>query len=528
MSIKSNLDSNISQIKETKDKSIASKIKKYYNIYSQENRQLGTLTMDKLNILARALLEDYDSLKQIDGINETLELIVKDYNLLKEERPELSSKIDEQIFNIHVNILGNPGTDVKGMDSEYLEKIIKRKVADENGFNRDDIFNILKQHSQNMYLDIESYQELINNTILPIVDQNIEYNLDTLQNPKVLDILSDLAKSYKAQNNLKQSMSIYSKGLALSRFEDTPEYEELKYEYNSLNEYMSTFSTIAYPDSSTLESFLGSLEKIIVPGMEIFTKPDGTGTRVTKPDSDPSEPSYKMPTDKKLTAIYLLMQELKKQDPSINITKLQQGTDSFSSYVIFPIDNTNISILENINSESNDAIYIIKNESIEDAIKLSRGKAKSLDSVETANHVEDFNNYLKNLFRKTFNALKETSPSEKFEEPINFSLPEELPSEEHIRDTIPTEVEETPAENAFSEDLDDLSLEDLKKEDKKVESELSNVQDDIETLKLRIAVAQKRQALEAKRAEEAKLKAELNELLHGKPQLSKDIPFDDN
>lgn len=101
-----------------------------------------------------------------------------------------------------------------------------------------------------------------------------------------------------------------------------------------------------------------------------------------------------------------LLTSLKNVNPNYDILECSVGKDSYQGYVIFKIENANVSILENFN-EVNARIYIVK---MKWSIKLKnyKNEAVALDGVEAANHIENFENYCKHITTKTLKLIKET------------------------------------------------------------------------------------------------------------------------
>ena len=116
---------------------------------------------------------------------------------------------------------------------------------------------------------------------------------------------------------------------------------------------------------------------------------------------------YIMPVEKKLEGFKRLINALKRDNPDYDILECQVGKDAYKGYVIFKVEGTNISIFENFN-EVNARIFIVKNEVIDQVKQLARNDAVALDGVESANHVENFENYCRNLIQKTRKLIRET------------------------------------------------------------------------------------------------------------------------
>ena len=85
----------------------------------------------------------------------------------------------------------------------------------------------------------------------------------------------------------------------------------------------------------------------------------------------------------------------------------EEGKNLYNGYIIFKIKDANVSILENF-TEVNARIFIVKNEMIDQVRLLTKNDAVALEGVEAANHVENFDNYCRNLIRKTKKLIRET------------------------------------------------------------------------------------------------------------------------
>ena len=120
-----------------------------------------------------------------------------------------------------------------------------------------------------------------------------------------------------------------------------------------------------------------------------------------------SRSNYVMPVSKKMEGFKRLVRSLKRDNPDYDILECEIGKDLYAGYVIFKIENANVSILENFNAV-NARIFIVKNEQIDQVRKLARNDAIGLDGVEAANHIENFENYCRNLIRKTKTLIRQT------------------------------------------------------------------------------------------------------------------------
>ena len=210
--------------------SLASNIKKQYRITMRDFKQSGKeISIKTLRSLITPLIENYGSIKDLNAINETIQIMVQDYDIANIKNEKDINSIEKEKEKIYATILGNPGTSIDGMSSEYISKIIRRKLTENDGINRDDIINVLNMQSKNMYLNIEEYQKLINDCVISYLTYN--KNGVKFLNPKIFDVFQSLASSYKIQGDFEKVKDVYEKSLKIKSLENTLEYKELKNNY---------------------------------------------------------------------------------------------------------------------------------------------------------------------------------------------------------------------------------------------------------------------------------------------------------
>ena len=391
------------KLNEKQKKSKASNIKRQYNMLIQNKRASGKkIQLRDLKKLMAPLLENYQEVSKYEPINETLQLMAEDNMTTQKDKDNM----ENEIATIYASILGNPGTSTKGMTSEYISKIIAKKVADADDINRDDIMNLLIMQSQNMYLDIEQYQNLINASVICFLSTNKDSIKFT--NPKVFKVFESLAASYKVQGDFEKVKEVYEKALRLKSLENTIEYQEIKEKYEDFIKYMDLKKNF---DDKRFDSFEDLMDSLNVKFSDdgIF-RPEKE--RKDFFDDNPqnlkqSRSNYVMPVSKKMEGFKRLVRSLKRDNPDYDILECEIGKDLYAGYVIFKIENANVSILENFNAV-NARIFIVKNEQIDQVRKLARNEAIGLDGVEAANHIENFENYCRNLIRKTKTLIRQT------------------------------------------------------------------------------------------------------------------------
>lgn len=385
--------------------SLASNIKKQYGITMKDLRYRGNkISIRSLRGLISPLIKNYDSVKELNSINELLQKMAEDYDssYIKNERDQKS--IEKEKEKLYAIILGNPGTTIDGMSSEYISKIIKRKLTEEQGINRDDIMNVLNMQAKNMYLNIEEYQKLINDSVISYLTSN--QNGERFSNPKIFGVFQSLASSYKIQSDFDKVKEIYELALRIKSLENTQEYKELKNNYEKFLDFMEMKRNFEDKRFDSFEDLMNSLTKKFSTD-RIFAHGNGNSSLPSPNPPVPPNSNYVMPVEKKLEGFKRLVNALKRDNEDYDIVECELGREAYDGYVIFKIENANVSILENFN-EVNARIFIVKNEMIDQVKQLTRNDAIALDGVEAANHIENFNNYCGNLIKKTRKLIRQT------------------------------------------------------------------------------------------------------------------------
>lgn len=415
-------------------KSLASNIKKQYGITIKDLRCSGReISIINLRSLINPLIKNYNSVKDLNSVNELLQTMAEDYDTSYITTEKDQSSVGKEKEKVYATILGNPGTTIDGMSSEYISKIIKRKLTEEQGINRDDIMNVLDMQAKNMYLNIEEYQKLINDSLISYLTYNS--NGEKFSNPKIFGVFQSLASSYKIQGNFDKVKEVYEQALRIKSLENTQEYRELKNKYEKFLDFMEMKRNFEDKRFDSFEDLMKSLTKK-------FTKdsifPSGKGT---SPSPNPNSPilphsNYIMPVGKKLEGFRRLVNALKRNNEDYDIVECELGAEAYDGYVIFKIENANVSIFENFN-EVNARIFVVKNEMIDQVKQLARNDAISLDGVEGTNHIENFDNYCRNLIKKTRQLIKQTQ--------IGIAPPsdDEIVFDDDILDS-PSNKKETP------------------------------------------------------------------------------------
>ena len=486
--------------KSTKDrKSLSSTIKKLYKMKKQELKTEGkNFSYESLDRLVSILTENYERIKDNDIINEVMQEIAEDYSEIKPAKRISQEDISRRQMKIYQYILGNPGTKTDGMTSEFISDIIRLKLTEDDGINRDDILNILEMQSKNMYQDIEEYQKLINETIIAYFTYNP--NGQNFTNPKVLKIFESLAASYKISEDFDRVKEIYEQALKMKLLENYPEYAELKKHYEEFLDFLEMRRNFEDRRFDSFDDLIKALETNLTEN-DIFVKGEkGENPNPGPLPPNPPESSYVMPVELKLEGFKRLVNSLKRINEDFDITSCEIGKNAYNGYVIFRIEGTNISIFENFN-EVNARLFIVKNELIDQVRQLSRNDATAIDGVEAVNHVSNFENYCKNLRAKVLKLIRETSPKPEHEdEEIKFDE-EETP----VIPIIPSDMDEN------REDREKQSPDEKISEDEKEQSS-DEISEDAEEQDSSIEETKPLDPVEAERQKAYRFQARLREL----------------
>lgn len=393
---------NNKELSDNQKKSLASNIKRQFNIKLQEYRIKGNkISIFNLKKLINPLIENYDDVKEYNTINEFIQIISKEM-----ENTSKNKNVENETEKINTIILGYPGTTTEGMSSEYISKIIRKKLTEKDGINREDIINILGMQSKNMYMNLEEYQKLINDSVIAYLSNNPRGQ--RFLNPKILSIFGNLAVSYKVQENYAEAQKIYEKGLKITTLRNTPEYIELRKKYDEFLDYLEMLRNFEDKRFDSFEDLMNSLNKKFT-NQQILKKGTNEKRKRENDDEHPNwkKPVYIMPTELRLEGIRRLVNVLKRDNTDYDIVECEVGKDAYDGYVIIKIKGTNVSIFENFNEE-NARLYVVKNETIDTVKELTKNEAISLDGVEGVNHVDNFDHYCRNLIAKTKKAIRET------------------------------------------------------------------------------------------------------------------------
>ena len=431
-------------ITEKEKKSRAANIKKQYKITLQELKANGRIiSFQDLQRLMKPLIENYDWIKDNNSINETLQSMVEELRFVPQASDKEKEKIQKTTEKIYTLILGNPGTTIDGMSSDYIAQIIKRKITEKDGINREDILNVLDMQSKNMYIDMDKYQQLINDTVIAYLTSRKEAKKIT--NPKIFKIFEGLATSYKVQEKYDKARETYEKALKIYSMEDNVEYQETKEKYQQFMDFLGMKTHFKKKYFNNLEE-LDDFMKITFSQKSIFVKgkrENSTSKRNLKEDKKAQQNSYVMPVEKKREGLSLLLKKIEEEYEEVKVRELEYGIERYEGYTILKVSGANISILENFN-EVNARIFIVNNEVIDVVRQLARNEAVNIDGVVAINHVSNFENYCKNLISKTLGMIEGNIKKFRNKDEIGFSYNNSQTNER---------------EEKKSDELDDIELE---------------------------------------------------------------------
>ena len=489
----------------TKKRAVAD-LKRLFGLHMHDAKTKGKRINPEIKKEIESLLSDYESLKNFDGVNEILSSIASEYIELANNNP--NSPFMSKALDIHIKILGNPGTDSTGFSKDYIEKVIVGKLSPETSFNKLDIINVLREQGESLS---EDFQDLIEEIVMPDIEKDInnpDVETRNLENPEILDVLSNLAASYKYDAEFEKVQEILEKALKLTQFKDDYLYKNLQRDFNEINFLNKNFETISIANKS-LEDFKNTIKHHL--GVESINSPTFVESNNHKPrplnptPPGPNTPAYKMPFDKKCEAIYRLIENLKKDFPDIELDELKVGKNKFDSYHIITLKNANFTILENFN-ESSEAIYFIDNDILYAALQETKtdAKAKYPNQISSANHQKDFEQYISKITEKAsdklnYSPVKKTSKRSKPTNPKTTDSKSTI--ESPIVSTEKTEIPSNPTEESKQDldsiDLASLSPEELEKLDAEFDSKISAVEEEESKLKedLQKLEEQRKQAL---------------------------------
>lgn len=560
--------------------SIASKIKNKYKTYRKETRKKGKLNEQITKEIVSYLLKNYESIKEYEPINETFNLLIEDYNTLSEESNELKKQeYNKRIFEIHTNILGYPGTDVKGMPLEYLKIIIESKLDLENGANRDDIINILSQVSRCAEYDIEKYNKFFDDILIPIVDLDIKNSTTDLKNPKIIEILTEIAKNYKRNGEYDKCKEICEKGLKLKQFKETEQYSELQRESNKIDKAVKVLDTnfeklVDISEINSAEELIEIIRKYILEGEQeeivtdnkVIPRPDPDPDPVPVPN--PHHEADKMTLEEKCIALFGFLTELRKENPNVKFTtpsKGKKGT-TWDKYILLPVSSADFTILESFVDEENHRLYMVKNENIEKIDKCSK-KSEVINEpgVTCVNHskhnskryeerlmekyrelmgLEPIEKKTKRVYKKRLkvsdNKVEEKSEiannEQNSEAEVTYDISNDTVAENTVSEDVEAKSEELDLENLSEEDLLTMTaslnadLEKIDEDNKKLQEEAERLKEEAEKLKqerrrkLIEELQKKRKEMQEKEAQ----KRELKQVVERLKEEQKNIPGQTN
>lgn len=416
------------QTTDVSEKELVSKssaIKRSYSRYIQTLLSNGNLTQTNLDKIKKLIIDNYKDLKLYPVFNEILEDIANRYLHIAATEPSLNEdsvqNLKSAALATHVAALGTNGSHPEKYPADYLVTIIRRKM-DKHGINNPEILQILMQISKNLSTyNFEDFQKLANDTLIVAVDGYFQNGKPDLTNPQIIAALSELANSYKAMANIEMYEMICQKALNLKKFEHSTEYQNLLKDRSGISLQDAGFTLIKLPAAKNLtlderfEHFFQQLR--LIPAFQSIFSQETPSPRTIKNPGDTK--NHNIPTKEfKIRKIFEMLEQLKKQYPDINITTCYLGKDSFlppevnssesklnsfTDYVIFPLDGTNISMLECFDMSKEGGFYTAYTRDLPQVISTTRTNARKIPGVNffphtthyRANVIEDITKRLK-------------------------------------------------------------------------------------------------------------------------------------
>lgn len=469
-----------------------SKLKRDFKRIVQNRRINDTLSERKVDRVVRLILANYEQLKDFTEINEILLETIENYKYIKENDDSSTNLIDEKIKNIYIEILGNPGTNSKGMNYEYLEEVIKGKIinSDEILINRDDVLSILKEQAKEGFCyDFGAYQKLINDVLISSIDNDME----EISNPKVIYVLADLANSYKVQGKPEESKNTYLKALELYNLMGY-ENEELKkdLEQNAeiegdlsekLNQVIDNVEVNINSDQSITDKFLNidanSVDDLVhkLKGEEIPTIKTHRiipGEHTRKPNNvNPNTPTkkignnYIMPANEKHEGIKEAIKklgltiesvrkfkELNEENDNELLRALQDKIEDYRDYVLIGIKEGNISLLE-CYSDTQKHIQIIQNENIHEILQFEKLRDQINGGAVPKQHRKG--SFAENLTKEIADAIEKRKQG--------LEIIDKLPRKARKKkDENNKESKKTDKQEGLEKSIEQVPLEELQKE----------------------------------------------------------------
>ena len=113
---------NNKSLSENQKKSLASNIKRQYNIIIQKYKSNGKkISFISLKKLITPLIENYDNVKNYNSINEFIQAVSEE--MKNSSVPSKKTNRENEVEKIHSVILGYPGTTTKGMSSAAVPEL---------------------------------------------------------------------------------------------------------------------------------------------------------------------------------------------------------------------------------------------------------------------------------------------------------------------------------------------------------------------------------------------------------------------
>lgn len=411
---------------------VTSERKKEKNYYQMDINELNS-SMDYFSGILDSIIKLRSNDKvgnDVNTLNEIMQLVISELKQIMDSYKEETSKTEEmreKVFEADVGLLGYAGTKVNDLPIQYIEKIVHAKIRNnEKRINSEDVLSLLTSAfdiallgknlgdgSKTKQVNLYDYQKLINSTLIPVIDKELNGNIELINNPKVLEIINDLAFTYETEADFEKVQQLYEKVLQLKQFEDEYEYKRIKEKKNEVAEVMSEFSPLDINSMDAIENIMSKIFPI---------KDAHEGHKKGRT----AKYIYKMSGLKKLYSILCVVKmlredkEINPEGVKISIGKMMCGlaeSRAYKGYIIMPIYGTNICLLENFNDKENNAIFVGQSDNLMEAISSSKQTIKKQHGFVDVRHTRsshgEYSEKLLSVIKNQIKIISRTSEIDK-------------------------------------------------------------------------------------------------------------------
>ena len=513
-----------------------------------------------LDDITKKILHNYDELRDIKEINEILQLIIIEYNSIKEvnyDDPDMLDDLTKRINNINVNIFGNEGTKIGNIDYNDLLDIIKWKLnnSEELLINRDDILNILKEYSNSKNIEkIDIYNKLINDIVIPYTENEIE----NINNPKAIDVLKDLALIYLKQGEYKKCLETYDKCISLyDEIDDKDaiqaEIEKLVKDQGLLTEWVEKIKQILVPivpeipeekkltkmflslkNIKCMNDLVSGLNTILEDGFEEYKRSivvDDNKSITIDNNEYMTVPEKVEGIQKALDKTDLTIRKISRFNDAKNtqspiIEELQSTVNDYENYVLIDLKEIDVSLLECLTVDSK-SLQIIPNELLFEILEFERVRDQNLNGSLRKYHVENFGENLIDEIKIIKKLRAENKPIDFYRNNFKYVDDEIIPEDKPVQPKPDEEWANTQEqeEKQEQEAVDIIVNEQIKEqEQKKIDIKTATMQELLnEANRLKNLIKEKREELERTTTNKKLVRLELQELMKQQDEIIKEI-----